>query len=133
MCGKRFYILGRGGQWPAAKKIILLGQDNITSSTALELGIVSEVTTNDRLLKRSMQVAKHISVIDPNLVKETKKAINQSFETAGLHEALKKNLEIGYQIESKGSPDKKKFMEVARKEGMRKAIKFRDIRFSIDE
>ena len=52
----------------AAKKIILLGQDNITSSTALELGIVSEVTTNDRLLKRSMQVAKHISVIDPNLV-----------------------------------------------------------------
>ena len=84
-------------------------------------------------MERSFQVAKHISVIDPNLVKETKKAINQSFETAGLHEALKKNLEIDYQIESKGSPDKKKFMEVARKEGMRKAIKFRDIRFSIDE
>ena len=61
----------------AAKKIILLGQDNITSSTALELGIVSEVTTNARLLKRSMQVAKHISVIDPILVKNTKKAINQ--------------------------------------------------------
>tara|TARA_B100001287_G_scaffold19157_1_gene14197 strand:- start:379 stop:1197 length:819 start_codon:yes stop_codon:yes gene_type:complete len=117
----------------AAKKIILLGEDNITSSTALELGIVSEVTTNDRLLKRSMQVAKHISVIDPLLVKNTKKAINQSFETAGLHEALEKSLEIDFLIESKGSPDKKKFMEIARKEGMRKAIKFRDSRFSIDE
>ena len=117
----------------AAKNIILLGKDNIPSSTALELGIVSEVTNNNDLLERSFQVAKQISVIDPNLVKETKKAINQSFETAGLHEALKKNLEIDYQIESKGSPDKKKFMEVARKEGMRKAIKFRDIRFSIDE
>ena len=50
-----------------------------------------------------------------------------------LSEALEKSLEIDYQIESKGSPDKKKFMEIARKEGMRKAIKFRDSRFSIDE
>ena len=50
-----------------------------------------------------------------------------------IHQALEKSLEIDYQIESKGSPDKKKFMEIARKEGMRKAIKFRDARFSIDE
>ena len=81
----------------------------------------------------ALLVAKHISAVDPNLVKKTKKAINQSFETAGLHESLKKSLEIDYQIESRGSPDKKKFMEVARKEGMRAAIKFRDTRFSIDE
>ena len=84
----------------AAKKIILLGEDNITSSTALELGIISEVTTNDRLLKRS-KVAKHISVIDPILVKNTKKAINQTFEIAGLHEALEKSLEIDFLIDPK--------------------------------
>ena len=84
-------------------------------------------------MERSLQVAKHLSAIDPNLVKKTKRAINQSFETTGLHEALEKSLEIDYQIESKGSPDKKKFMEIARKEGMRKAIKFRDSRFPIDE
>jgi enoyl-CoA hydratase/carnithine racemase len=117
----------------AAKTIILLGKDNISSSRALELGIVSEVTEDNKLLQKSLQVAKHISAVDPNLVKKTKKAINQSFETAGLHESLKKSLEIDYQIESRGSPDKKKFMEVARKEGMRAAIKFRDTRFSIDE
>ena len=117
----------------AAKKIILLGEDNIPSSRALELGIASEVTEDNKVLERSLQVAKHLSVIDPNLVKKTKRAINQSFETTGLHEALEKSLEIDYQIESKGSPDKKKFMEIARKEGMRKAIKFRDTRFSIDE
>ena len=64
-----------------------------------------------------MQIAKHISVIDPTLVKKTKKAINQSFETAGIHESLENSLEIDYQIESQGSPDKKKFMEIARKEG----------------
>ena len=73
------------------------------------------------------------SVIDPSLVKKTKKAINQSFEIAGIHESLENSLEIDYQIESKGSPDKKKFMEIARKEGMREAIKFRDKRFSINE
>ena len=57
----------------------------------------------------------------------------EAFGDEAKNKALKKNIEIDYQIESKGSPDKKKFMEVARKEGIRKAIKFRDIRFSIDE
>ena len=80
-----------------------------------------------------MQIAKDISVIDPTLVKKTKKAINQSFETAGIHESLENSLEIEYQIESQGSPDKKNFMEIARKEGMREAIEFRDKRFSINE
>ena len=60
-------------------------------------------------------------------------AINQSFETAGIHKSLENSLEIDYQIESQGSPDKKKFMEIARNHGMRTAIKFRDKRFSIDE
>ena len=117
----------------AAKAIILLGKDDISASTALELGIVTEITENDQVLERSLQIAKHISVIDPTLVKRTKKAINQSFETAGIHESLKNSLEIDYQIESQGSPDKKNFMEIARKEGMREAIKFRDKRFSINE
>ena len=72
----------------AAKAIILLGKDDISASTALELGIVTEITENDQVLERSLQIAKHISVIDPNLVKRTKKAINQSFETAGIHESL---------------------------------------------
>jgi enoyl-CoA hydratase/carnithine racemase len=117
----------------AAKAIILLGKDDISASTALELGIVTEITENDQVLERSLQIAKHISVIDPNLVKRTKKAINQSFETAGIHESLENSLEIDYQIESRGSPDKKSFMEIARKEGMRTAIKFRDKRFSINE
>ena len=117
----------------AAKAIILLGKDDISSSTALELGIVTEITENDQVLERSLQIAKHISVIDPTLVKKTKKAINQIFETAGIHESLENSLEIDYQIESQGSPDKKKFMEIAKKEGMQTAIKFRDKRFSINE
>ena len=91
----------------AAKAIILLGKDDISSSTALELGIVTEITENDQVLERSLQIAKHLSVVDPTLVKKTKKAINQSFETAGIHESLENSLEIDYQIESRGSPDKK--------------------------
>ena len=117
----------------AAKAIILLGKDDISASTALELGIVTEITENDHVLERSLQIAKHIAVIDPSLVKRTKKAINQSFETAGIHESLENGLEIDYQIESQGSPDKKRFMEIARKKGMRAAIKFRDKRFAINE
>ena len=44
-------------------------------------------------------------------------------ERAALHD-------IDLQIESAGSPDKKKFMDIARKDGLRAAIAWRDARFA---
>ena len=70
--------------------------------------------------------------IDPNLVKETKKAINQSYEIQGLLKSLQNSLEIDYQIESKGSPDKKRFMEIAQNKGMKEALVYRNRRFKPD-
>ena len=68
-------------------------------------------------------------VIDPNLVRATKRAINHSFEVRGMKESLHHALDIDHAIESAGSPDKQAFMEVAREQGMREAIRWRDRRF----
>ena len=47
----------------------------------------------------------------------------------GLVDALEAALEIDLAIEGAGSPDKIEFMKIARKDGLRSAIAWRDARF----
>jgi enoyl-CoA hydratase len=77
----------------------------------------------------ALALARHIAVIEPSLVQQTKRAINQCFEVMGLVEALDAALDIDLAIEGRGSEDNRKFMEIARAEGLRKAIAWRDARF----
>ncbi len=69
------------------------------------------------------------AAIDPDLVKQTKRALNKSFEMRGLTEALDAALDIDLQIEGGGSPDKIQFMEIARSQGLKAALSWRDSRF----
>jgi enoyl-CoA hydratase len=87
------------------------------------------VVPSDQLESSVLALARRIAVIDPNLVQQTKRAINQCFETMGLVEALNAALDIDLAIEGKGSDDKRHFMEIARRDGLRKAIAWRDARF----
>jgi enoyl-CoA hydratase len=112
-----------------AKEIILLGEDRLSAERARELGIVNRVVADEALEDEVDRVARHLCAVDPGLVKQTKRAINQTFERQGLLDALEAALEIDLQIEGPGSPDKVAFMEVARSEGLRAAIAWRDARF----
>ncbi len=116
----------------AAKEIILLGKDNIPAEEALRLGLVSRLTEKDSLQKKAKEIALNLAVIDPNLLRDTKKAINQSYEIQGLLKSLQNSLDIDYKIESKGSPDKKQFMEIAQNKGMKEAIAYRNRLFKPD-
>ena len=112
-----------------AKEIILTGADRIPAPEAARIGLINRVVPAERLEASALALARHIAVIDPQLVSETKRAINQCFETMGLVEALNAALDIDLAIEGKGSDDKRAFMEIARKDGLRKAIEWRDARF----
>ena len=112
-----------------AKEIILSGADRIPAAEAARIGLVNRVVPSDEVESAALALARHIAVIDPQLVSETKRAINQCFETMGLVEALNAALDIDLAIEGKGSGDKRAFMEIARKDGLRKAIEWRDARF----
>jgi enoyl-CoA hydratase len=113
-----------------AKDIILTGADHIAASEAARIGLINRVVPNDQVESSALALARHIAVIDPSLVQQTKRAINQCFEVMGLVEALNQALEIDLAIEGKGSDDKRKFMEIARTDGLRKAIAWRDSRFT---
>lgn len=113
----------------AAKDIILTGDDSVNAERALALGIVSRVVAPGEHLSTALRIAKHIAVIDPDLVRDTKKALNRTYEIQGMRAALDAALDTDHAIESAGSPDKKRFMDLARAEGLKAALAWREARF----
>lgn len=115
----------------AAKDIILTGDDTVNAERALALGIVSRVVPEGEHLSTALRLARQMAVIDPDLVRDTKKALNRSFEIQGMSAALDTALDIDHAIESHGSPDKRKFMDVAREKGLKAALAWREARFKV--
>jgi len=112
-----------------AKEIILLGQDRLSAERAREIGIVNRVVPTAELDETALAMARNIAAIDPGLVKETKRTVNQAFEARGMMQALEAALGTDLLIEGEGSPDKARFLDVARREGLRAALAWRDARF----
>jgi len=112
-----------------AKEIILLGLDHIDAATALRLGLVNRVVPPGTHVSAAFRIAEHIAAIDPELMRETKAAINRSYEASGMTTALQSALAIDHAVESRGSPDKKQFMGIARAQGLKAALAWRDARF----
>ena len=113
-----------------AKRIILSADDRIPARDALAMGLVSRVVPPGTHVDVALRTARGIALMDPNLVAETKKALNRTYDLQGMQTALRMALDIDHGIESHGSPDKRAFMDVARERGMRAAIAWRDERFA---
>jgi enoyl-CoA hydratase/carnithine racemase len=113
-----------------AKEIVLLGLDRIDAATAQHLGIANRVVPAGAHVHTALRIAANIAAIDPNLVRDTKKAINRSYEARGMDTALKQALDIDHAIESHGSADKRQFMDIARAQGLKAALAWRDARFA---
>lgn len=112
-----------------AKEIIFLGEDRLSVQRARELGIVNRIVPDASLETEAALVARHLCAIDPNLLKQTKRAINQTLERQGMLDALETALAIDLEIEGPGSPDKMAFMDIARADGLKAALAWRDARF----
>jgi enoyl-CoA hydratase/carnithine racemase len=112
-----------------AKEIIFLGEDRLSVQRARELGIVNRIVPDASLEAEAALVARHLCAIDPNLLKQTKRAINQTLERQGMLDALETALAIDLEIEGPGSPDKMAFMDIARADGLKAALAWRDARF----
>jgi len=112
-----------------AKRIILSGQDRVGASLAMQMGLVSEVVPPGRHLETAMRIARNLAKMDPDLVVQTKKAIQRTYDVQGIEAALAAALDIDHAIESHGSPDKARFMDIARAESLQAALAWRASRF----
>ena len=112
-----------------AKEIIYLGIDRVPAARAREIGMVNRVVPGSELDDIALGMANHIAAVDPKLIKETKRAINRAFEAQNMLQALEEALAIDLGIEGPGSPDKIAFMDIARRDGLKAALAWRDARF----
>jgi enoyl-CoA hydratase/carnithine racemase len=115
-----------------AKRIILSGQDKVGAALAMQMGLVSEVVPSGQHLAQALRVARNIAQMDPDLVQQTKKAMQRTYDIQGLEAALAVALDIDHSIESHGSPDKVKFMDTARASGLKAALAWRAQRFEAE-
>jgi enoyl-CoA hydratase len=113
-----------------AKQLILTGNDRLDARAALDLGLINEVVPAGEEFEVAMEMAREIAVVDQEVVRLTKKAINRSYEIMGMGEALRTALDIDVEIESLETPDGKQFKKIMREQGLKAAVSWRDARFS---
>ncbi len=111
-----------------AKEIILTGEDALPARRAHEIGMINRVVADGSHVDEAIAVARRIAAMDRTLVRETKRALNRSFELMGMGEALEAALDIDLLIEGQGMETKRLFLEIARRDGLRAAIDWRDRR-----
>ena len=70
-----------------------------------------------------------MAVIDPALMRMTKQSINRNYEIMGLGPALEMNLDTAIQVESMETPERRRFKDIAKADGLKAAIAWRDSRF----
>ncbi len=112
------------------KELLLTGADRISAARAEKIGLINRTAPNASYLDEALTVAGQIARVDPDAVAMTKQSINRTFETMGLREALRANLDIAVQIENLEAPERKEFQEITRREGLKAAIAWRDARFA---
>jgi enoyl-CoA hydratase len=113
-----------------AKQLLLTGDDKLGARRAEAIGLVNEVVPTGEELARALALAGDLSAIDAMALRQTKRAINRTYEIMGMGEALEAALDIDLQIEGEGTADKREFLEIARRDGLRAAIAWRDARFA---
>lgn len=116
-----------------AKKMLLSGQDRMSADEALEHGIVNEAVAEGEVMQCGLALAREVALMDPDSVRMTKQAINQTYEIMGLGKALRMGADTSVKIETLETDLRRQFNQVLRSEGMKAALAWREARLAKDE
>lgn len=112
-----------------AKELVFTGFDSLDATTARDFGLVNRVVGRENLEKATMELARQLAIVDPEVMALTKRAINAGWDSAGFREALRAGVEIGVEIETLRAPERVEFERIAAEEGLKEAVRWRDGRF----
>ena len=116
-----------------AKKMLLTGQDRMSADEALQHGIVNEIVADGEALARGLALAREVALMDPDSVRMTRQAINQTYEIMGLDKSLRMGADTSVKIETLETELRKQFNQILRSEGMKAALAWREARLNQDE
>ena len=115
-----------------AKRMLLSGQDRMGADEALRFGIVNEVVAEGAALEAGLALAREVALMDPDSVRMTKQAINQSYEIMGLSRALSIGADTSVRIETLETELRREFNRILREQGMKAALAWREARLDPD-
>ncbi len=112
-----------------AKELLFTGNDRVPAKRALEIGLINRVVPTGAHLDEAKKMAREIAVMDKEAVMLTKEAIHRAYDAMGMTQALRHALDIDVQITSLDTPDRIKFREVSKRDGLKAALAWRESRF----
>jgi enoyl-CoA hydratase len=111
-----------------ARELLYFG-DTIDAKTALELGMVNRVVPIAELREASLRWAKRLSLISPEALYATKRAVNRGADAAGFRTAIYAGLDIVGPLYATKTEFGQKFREMVAREGVPAAVKWRAAQF----
>src|SRR6266852_5815232 len=111
-----------------ARELLYFG-DTIDAGTALALGMVNRVVPLDELRTASLRWAKRLSLISPEALYTTKRAVNRGADAAGFRTALYAGLDTVGPLYATKTEFGVKFREIVAAEGVPAAVRWRSGQF----
>ncbi|MFI4987192.1 MAG: enoyl-CoA hydratase/isomerase family protein [Alphaproteobacteria bacterium] len=112
-----------------ARELIYTG-DTIGAEEAHRIGLVDRVFAKDALEAETMKIAKRMSRVALGSLQTSKRALNHTFETMGLHSALAYGAEAASLMRAAGSPEGDTFEQIRRTKGLKDALRWRAEQFA---
>jgi enoyl-CoA hydratase len=111
-----------------ARELLYFG-DQIDAQTALDLGMVNRVVPLAELREASLKYAKRLSLISPEALYTTKRAVNRVADASGFRTALYAGLDVCGPLYATTTELGAKFREMATTEGVPAAVRWRSAQF----
>jgi enoyl-CoA hydratase/carnithine racemase len=111
-----------------ARELLYLG-DTIDARTALDLGMVNRIVPREELAAQTAKLAKRIALVAPETLAATKLAINRGADAAGFRNAMQAGIDVIAPLYAAKTEVGTEFRELARKEGLGAALKWRKAQF----
>ena len=111
-----------------ARGLLYFG-DTIDAKGALELGMVNRVVPLAELRTASLRYAKRLSLISPEALYATKRAVNRGADAAGFRTAICAGLDVVGPLYATTTELGAKFREIASTKGVPAAVRWRSAQF----
>ncbi|MBO0735143.1 MAG: enoyl-CoA hydratase/isomerase family protein [Alphaproteobacteria bacterium] len=111
-----------------ARELLYFG-DQIDAEAALELGMVNRVVPLAELREASLRYAKRLSLISPEALYATKRAVNRVADAAGFRTALYAGLDVVGPLYATKTEFGAKFRDIVGAEGVPAAVRWRTGQF----
>jgi enoyl-CoA hydratase len=108
---------------------LLFTGDTIGAQEARAAGLVNTVVPRDQLEVTAEGLARRIAPTPLAVLRLTKQALNRAYEAMGLRDAVNANLDISAMLNGADTPEQQEFDKIAKAEGLKAALGWRDARY----